>query len=88
MKHLMNAIIDNNLDKVMEELESTRNINELDNSLFLGRDGETCVRRVHWSPVDLAFHLGRVEITRFLLGKGAITGTSIDKAFPDRFKVN
>ena len=77
---LIAAIVANNLEKVKELYKSGLDINALDTSDFVGKDGETVARSTHWSPIDLAISLKREEITMYLMKKGAKTGTSIKNA--------
>lgn len=80
------AIIDNNLEKVKELVRSGADINKLDDTPFINpKETMPRERDILWSPIDLAVHLKREEIFRFLLEKGAMIGTSFDKDNPGRF---
>lgn len=74
---LIDAIIENNLNKVIE-LAKTVDINALDNSNFINpKDGHIVERSIKWCPVDLAIVLKRNEISNFLLKSGAKVKSSI-----------
>lgn len=74
---LINAIIDNNLDKVKELVNFGIDVNQLDKSNLKGRHNENITRKIYWAPIDLAFSLKRYEIANFLKEKGAIPGQTL-----------
>lgn len=76
---LIDAIINNNIDKVENLIEKGFNINELQTDSFISLDGRLQERNVLWAPVDLALSLKRDEIATILLQKGAKTNTTIRK---------
>lgn len=77
IQKLIEAVINNNLDKV-KELVKTVDLNSLDDSTFVNpKDGHIAERTIKWCAVDLALILKRDEISNFLLKSGAKVKSSV-----------
>lgn len=72
-QNIFQAIIDNNIDAVMELVEENPSIVNLhDDNLYEDQEGSRKKRSEIKNPLETAIFLKRNKIASFLIGKGAV----------------